>query len=135
MRAQPRSLEEEINVTPFLDVLLVLLVMFMIALQSTRKMEVVLPEPSRSSCEVGCESIVLEVLLNREYALNRTRFDAPQLSARLRSAFAGRPMSILFVKADPRVRYQEVVWAMDAAKGAGVRVLAIDPEASPALRR
>jgi biopolymer transport protein TolR len=128
MRAHRAKLTNEINVTPFLDVLLVLLVIFLASLQARKTLDVTLPQPSTSDCSQACESIVLEVLPNGVFALNRAQFARADLLPRVQRAFAGRPASILFVKGDPSVRYQEVVSAIDVARGAGVKVVAIAPK-------
>jgi biopolymer transport protein TolR len=128
MRVSHAPLNNEINVTPFLDVLLVLLVIFLASMQARRTMDVQLPVPAKQDCEGACESIVLEVLPNGRFALNREQFGASELRARISGAFNGRPESILFVKGDPAVKYQDIVAAMDAAKGAGVKVLGITPK-------
>ena len=127
MRA-PVVLNSEMNVTPFLDVLLVLLVFFMAILGARRTVDTQLPEPSVEACVSSCETIVLEVKPGRRFALNKASFSRAELQGRLRSAFAGRPTSTLYVKGDPKASYQDVVGAMDAARGAGVRVLAIAPK-------
>jgi biopolymer transport protein TolR len=128
MRVTHTALNNDINVTPFLDVLLVLLVIFLAGLQARRTMDVQLPVPARQSCEATCESIVLEVLPNGRFALNREQFGGGELRGRVARAFDGRPESILFVKGDPTVKYQDVVAAMDVAKGVGVKVLGITPK-------
>ncbi len=128
MRTHSGVPTNEINVTPFLDILLVLLVIFLASIQARRALDVQLPESSTSDCSDSCEAIVLEVLPNGVYALNRAQFAHDELPRRLQGAFAGRPTSILFVKGDPAVRYQEVVTAIDVARGAGVKAVAIAPK-------
>ncbi|MGH7679559.1 MAG: ExbD/TolR family protein, partial [Gemmatimonadaceae bacterium] len=128
MRGAPRTLTNEINVTPFLDVLLVLLVIFLASVQARRTLDVSLPVPSESACVADCESIVLEVLPGGRFALNKSDFAGPDLPLRIHAAFDGRPTSVLFVKGHPSARYQDVVTAIDVARGAGVQVLAIAPK-------
>ena len=128
MNAQPGTQRSEINVTPFLDVLLVLLVIFMAAMQAQRLLWAHLPVTDAHGCSDACESIVLEVLPGSTFALNKVRFGKEELAARLRAAYAGRPRSVLFVKGDPTVSYQDVVSAIDEAVGAGLQVLAIAPK-------
>lgn len=130
MDAQPGTQKSEINVTPFLDVLLVLLVIFMAAMQAQRLLWAQLPLTDAQGCNDACESIVLEVLPGSMFALNTVRFGKEELAARLRAAYAGRPSSVLFVKGDPTVSYQDVVSALDEARGAGVQVLAIAPRSA-----
>ena len=121
--------EGEINVTPFLDILLVLLVIFMASIQARRTLDVQLPIPTSNPCVANCETIVLEVLSRDTMALNQARFGLPELATRIGAAFAGRPNSVLFVKGAEGVQYQDVITAMDVARGAGARVLAIAPKA------
>ena len=124
MRKQ-RELATDMNVTPLLDVLLVLLVIFLASIQAMKVLEAQLPLPSKQDCTTACETIVLEVLPNHQFALNTATFGGPELRARLRAAFDGRPTSVLFVKAGTGVIYQDVLSAMDEARGVGVKVLAI----------
>ena len=128
MRDERTDVRNEINVTPFLDILLVLLVIFLASLQARRTLDVSLPTPATEACATTCESIVLEVLPRGELALNQARFPAHELSARIHAAFDGRPQSVLFVKGAAGTSYQDVISAMDASRGAGVKVLAIAPK-------
>ena len=125
MRTQPTEYTREINVTPFLDVLLVLIVIFLATVQAQKIVEAQLPIPSKGVCSRNCEAIVLEVFPGGRYALNRASFGRSELSPRLHAAFVGRPTSVLFVKGSAGVMYQDVITAMDEARGAGVKVLAI----------
>ena len=125
-RAVPTS---EVNVTPMLDVLLVLLIIFMaVTVQVHRSVDAVLPE----ECPRGCEStddrpIVLEVLPGPAYRINQAPVSTSELAARLHEIFEKRPEKTIYVSGDRRSRYQEVIAAMDVAKTAGVRVLSIAP--------
>jgi biopolymer transport protein TolR len=117
----------EPNVTPMIDVLLVLLIVFMIAVvQGHRSMDVQLPEPCRSTCERG-EAIVLEVLPGPTYRLNQRPVSQADLLGTLTMTYAGRPMKVLSVAGRPGSKYAEVVEAMDVARSAGVRVLSAVP--------
>ena len=110
----------EPNVTPFLDVLLVLLIIFMyLSLNQQKVITAQLPDPTPSQASTT-SSIVLEVRPNATYAINTSVVDGSQLGPRLRSIFDGRPEKTIIVRAVPGVRYQEVVTAMDIAKGAGI---------------
>jgi biopolymer transport protein ExbD len=129
MDAHQTDVRNQINVTPFLDILLVLLVIFLASLQARRTIDAQLPVPTSTACTADCEAIVLEVLAPDELALNQTRFRSNELAARIHAAFDGRPNSVLFVKGAEGVRYQEVITAMDISRGAGVKVLAIAPKA------
>lgn len=116
----------EINVTPFLDVLLVLLVTFMsLMMRQRRTMDVTLPQPCAGVCEAGAPPIVLEVGPHGWYAVQQTRVAAGDLRRYLASVYAGRPEKIIFVRSRPGVSYEEVIAAMDVAHAAGVKVIGL----------
>ena len=118
------ALENEINVTPMIDVLLVLLIIFMAAIPSLRKaIDVQLPEPIRDATPSESASIVLELRRDGSASINRSVVAPGDLAARLRAVYKGRPDKVLFVKADPGLRYAAVIDAMDVARGAGVKVI------------
>ena len=119
------SLNTEINVTPMIDVLLVLLITFMAAVPALhRTIDVQLPVPNPPA-SVGPSSIVLELDARGGYMINHAAVSHDALAARLRSIYAGRPEKVLFVKGDRHARYAMVLEAMDVARGAGVKVLGI----------
>jgi biopolymer transport protein ExbD len=110
----------EPNVTPFLDVLLVLLIMFMyICLNQQKVITAELPDPRPTPVD-NSTTIVLEVRPNATYAINTQPVAASQLDARLHAIYDGRPTKTILVRAAAGVRYQDVVTAIDVAKGAGV---------------
>ena len=118
------ALNNEINVTPMIDVLLVLLIIFMAALPSMRKsIDVQLPDRSSPPSAEGARSIVLEIDAQGRYSINESPVPGDQLAARLHAIYDARPDKILFVKGDGKVKYSQVVAAMDVARGAGVKVL------------
>jgi biopolymer transport protein ExbD len=126
-----KGLENDINVTPMIDVLLVLLIIFMAALPSMRKaIDIQLPDPTPSVAPANATSnqIVLEVLPGGQYSINTERVDKTRLGPRLKEIYEPRPEKIIFVKGDPTVKYAEVIDAMDAARGAGVKVIGVPPK-------
>jgi biopolymer transport protein ExbD len=120
MQAPRLAMHAEPNVTPFLDVLLVLLILFMfLCLNQQRAIMAQLPDPSVRGTDAA-PAIVLEVKPNATYAINTEPVAGPQLAARLRAIYAGRPTKTIIVRGGPGVRYQDVVTAVDIAKGVGV---------------
>ena len=121
MRRPPSAtMHAEPNVTPFLDVLLVLLIIFMYVCLNQQKVVMAdLPDPHPSP---GNEvPIVLEVRGHETYAINTRLVARDALDATIRAIYAGRPTKTMIVRASgDSIRYQDVVTAIDVAKGAGV---------------
>ena len=128
------GLTNEINVTPMIDVLLVLLIIFMAAIPSMRKsIDVQLPDPTPSVAPINAQSnqIVLEVALDGSYSINSEKVDEANLGRRLKEIYDPRPEKIIFVKGDPKVKYERVVHAMDISRGSGVKVIGVPPKDTP----
>jgi biopolymer transport protein TolR len=124
-------LSNDINVTPMIDVLLVLLVIFMMIVPSARKaVDVQVPDPTPTTAPATSQSnqIVLEVTPNSGYSINKEIVTKDRLAARLKEIYDGRPEKIIFVKGDPKVKYQDVIYAMDVARGSGVKVIGVPPK-------
>jgi biopolymer transport protein ExbD len=75
------------------------------------------------------DQIVLELLDNGGYAINTKPVSKQGLDAELHTIYDERPAKLMFVKAGPTRRYQDVVEAMDIARGAGVQVIGFVPPA------
>jgi biopolymer transport protein ExbD len=113
-----------INMTPMIDVLLVLLAIFMIAQPMLLKtIDVQIPREKRSEATTSAPPVVLEIDADGSYSINKQPIAAGNLEPTLRQVYMNRPDKVLFIKADGDVIYAEVVVAMDAARGAGVSVL------------
>ena len=113
-------MKADINVTPLIDVLLVLLILFMlVAPAPPRALEAELPRPPDGRGDPAPDGLVLEVRAD-ELALNSTPvLTLADLEGRLRAAFETRGDRTLFVRAEGGVAYERVVAAIDAARGAG----------------
>src|SRR5437867_2621796 len=126
-----KGLENDINVTPMIDVLLVLLIIFMAALPSMRKaIDIQLPDPNPQvqPANQNSNQIVLEVLPGHMFSINTVKVDKPSLGPRLKAIYDPRPEKIIFIKGDPGVKYQDVIEAMDIARGSGVKVIGVPPK-------
>jgi len=125
------TLNNEPNVVPMIDIMLVLLIIFMIMQPLMRKavdLQLPDPEPAVSTNNQPTDQIVLEVFADGAFAVNKEPLTKERLLARMTEIYENRPDKILFVKADPTVIYQDVIYAMDVARGAGVKVIGIPPK-------
>jgi biopolymer transport protein TolR len=124
------SAMRDINITPMIDVLLVLLVVFMVVQQAwIRQADVQVPPPAGE--EQGLPdpgSLVLTVEPGGRVSLNRQPLDGARLEEELREIFAHRTRKVLFVRGDATVSYGEVAAAVDAGVQAGVEVIGLVPE-------
>ncbi|MDQ8150264.1 MAG: biopolymer transporter ExbD [Gemmatimonadota bacterium] len=123
------GLNNEPNVVPMIDVMLVLLVIFMLVQQVRKAIDVQLPDPNPAVAAANSASnqIVLEVLPGEQFAVNREPVTKDDLLKRLTEIYEARPEKIIFVKGDPKVQFQDVIYAMDVARGAGVKVIGVPP--------
>jgi biopolymer transport protein TolR len=124
--------ESEPNLTPMIDVLLVLLIIFMVIIPMGRKaFDVQLPDPTAPPPpkDQKVNQIVLEVLPGDRYQVNKKDVSKSELFNYLKDVYKERPEKIMFVKGDPEVKYQDVIYGMDMARGAGVKVIGATPRA------
>jgi len=134
MTDSTRSLTSDINVTPFLDVLLVLMITFLASVTARKTMDVQLPVPCADLCVDDGRAIVLEVLGNGTFLLNSAAINTTELFPKLRSVYAARPEKVIQVAGHRDASYQSVLAAMDVARSAGVKVVSIPPSSSYSSR-
>jgi len=123
--------QSDINMTPMIDVLLVLLIIFMVVQQGLQKgLSVQVPPVKKEEQQIAqadLDQIVLEALPGGQYAINQQPVTANQLRTRLTEIYAPRPRKVIFVKGAENVRYADVVFAIDMARASGIEVVGLVP--------
>lgn len=119
----------EINMTPMIDILLVLLIIFMVVQQGLQRgLSVqVPPVEEQSSTAQSLDQIVLEIRPGGVYELNQQPIPAAELQARLTEVYAPRPRKVIFVKGAENITYGDVVFAVDVARASGIEIVGLVP--------
>jgi biopolymer transport protein TolR len=118
---QPRTTLAEINVTPLVDVMLVLLIIFMITAPMLKEgMDVNLPVASGTPQADPEEQLILTLTKQGAIYLNQTAYTLEALRPKLQALYQARPDRPVFLRADTDVPYGSVVQVMDEVKKAGV---------------
>ena len=119
----------DINVTPFVDVMLVLLVIFMVTAPLMQQgVEVDLPETTSEAMQVADEPLILTVKKEGKYYIGSKELPAEELRSKLEAIFEGRDSKELFLRADAQAPYGMVVKALAAAREAGAKSLGMVTE-------
>jgi len=135
-----RPEEPEINLIPFIDVLLVVLIFLMLTTTYARftELQVNLPSASAEASTPRPGEIIVAVSSDGRYAINRIAVDGrsvDRLTAELISAAAGQPDTMVIISADALAAHQSVVNVLDAARRAGLSRLTFAAQtAGPAVR-
>lgn len=118
---QRGSLVSQINVTPLVDVMLVLLIIFMVTAPIIQQgVQVSLPKVKAAALPGKEVQFVVSITRNREIYLNDTRMTAADLTTKLAAIARERPDREVFIRADGEVPYGDVIRTMAAVKAAGI---------------
>ncbi len=130
--SRDRGTMSQINVTPLVDVMLVLLVIFMVTAPMMQQgVQVNLPKAETKALTAPEESVVVSIEKSGGVFINSAQIPAGELRAKLSEMFATRSKKEVFLKADKDVTYGEVVKAMAEIKGAGIERLGMVTEPAP----
>jgi len=125
--AQGDGVAGEINVTPMIDVLLVLMIIAMILVQLRMALDLNIPAPQGPPTPGRTMQIVLDLPAAGGYRINGTGVSEPGLGARIHALYARRTQKVLFVHAAGERPYHDVIHAIDVARSAGVLVIGYMP--------
>ena len=113
----------DINMTPMIDVLLVLIIIFMVITPLTPKgLEAIVPQPAQPNQQTDADQRTVVVSINKDKSMmiNTEATDEAKLGSRLEEIFKTRAERVIFVKGDPDLEFMSVAKVIDIAKGVGI---------------
>ncbi len=124
---QGKGLTADINMTPMIDVLLVLIIIFMLVTQAKPNgLDALVPQPNpRPQEPPPVRTIVIQVQADHLLKINQEVVTEQTLGSRLQEIFKARAEKVAFVKGDDNVEFREVARVIDIAKGAGVEKIGL----------
>lgn len=134
VQPKSRTVLSEINVTPFVDVMLVLLIIFMVTAPMMQQgLDVELPQTASTGVATNDEPFVLMVKKNRQIVAGNTTLNMSNLSSKLKAIFDTRKNKQIYIQADKQVEYGFVAEAMGEIRRAGIYQIGLitTPKAGP----
>jgi biopolymer transport protein TolR len=130
MQVGSHKVSAVINVTPMIDVLLVLLIVFMLLPTHTTGLKSEVPQPAQENqiAPPDPRNLVLRIQKDRSIEINSQPVALDELEVRLLSLFAVRPNGVLFVDGSRELEYADVATVIDIARGAGVERIGLMTE-------
>jgi biopolymer transport protein ExbD len=120
----PGGVKSDINMTPMIDVLLVLIIIFMVITPLTPKgLEALVPQPpppNMKQTQSDQRTVVIVINKDKSMLINTEPSDEARLGPRLEEIFKTRAERVVFVKGDPDLEFRDVARAIDIAHGAGI---------------